>query len=195
MGCATSSWASIFQQVKTERMYHAYPTTMAFIQNLLCDVGVFLLALIYAGWGPLAVSPLIASFTQCMYYIKVKMCQKCCLKVALESCMWWWNVPLVPQQTERKLWLNNLSLILNKCVLLNRFSLDLAREQRICLENYIPVLLQFSWWPSKIFKNTTYILPSLPHFPMFLFQPVFWLVIDWNRYVNFSYWPHFPDEL
>lgn len=67
-----------------------------------------------------------------------------CLHVALESWMWWWGVPLVPQQAERKLWLNDLSLILNKCVLLNRFSLDLAREQCIHLENYIPVLLEVS---------------------------------------------------
>ena len=40
MGCAMSSQAPISQQVKTERMYHTCPTTMAAVQNLLYAVGV-----------------------------------------------------------------------------------------------------------------------------------------------------------
>ena len=52
------------------------------------------------------------------------------------------DVPLIPQQAERKIWLNNLLLILDNCVLLNRFRLDLAREQCMCLANYIILLLE-----------------------------------------------------
>lgn len=71
------------------------------------------------------------------------MSKKYCLHV-LENWVWWWDVPFVPQQAERKSWLNNFSLILNKCVLSNRVDLDLAGEQCICLENCILLILEDS---------------------------------------------------
>lgn len=52
--------------------------------------------------------------------------------------------PLSLSKLKEKICLNDLSLILNKSVLLKRFSLDLAREQCICLENYVLLLLEGS---------------------------------------------------